>query len=508
VTIATAAVAYVVSARQVKQYTSQATLVYAASSSAEDPARAVDTIVGVSSSSAVIRAVARRHGMTVSDLESALSVSGNQTADLISISATSGSPAQAAKIANDVADALVLYSAARQKKALEAQIVSLGHQLKALAGRTDPSSVAAASIILSQLAQVRAELISGASPLSVVTPAQTPTTPASPHPIRDALIGIFVGLALAVLLVVLRDRLDHHIRAIEEVEAIYGAPVLGVVPFGKGWRRPQRSMTLANFSGPGRLADAYRTIRTNLTLLHPNGADKAVVVTSATSEEGKTTVAANLAHALSVTGRRVLVVSADLHNPTLHEYFPEGGTVNDAEVAANALGQRSGKTPRRAPTPRATGLVQVLAGEIDVHEAVRAVPLPDREQANGGSLHVLADSTTFFDPAALLSSSSMQDFVRDASEEYDVLVLDTPPLLANADATLLAQEAGVLIVVARLGQVTKNQARRAVQVMTSTGLKPTGVIVTGDVEEPMYGYRYGYEEPASANGTNGAHTNT
>ncbi len=507
VTIATGVVAYAVSARQAKQYTSQATLVYSASSSAEDPARAVDTIVGVSSSTAVLRPVARRDGLSVGDLESALSVTGNQTADLITISATSGSPTQAATIANNVAGALVSYSEARQKLALQAQIATLEHQLKALSGRTDPSSVGAASALLSQLAQVRAELAADSTPLSIVTPATIPTSPASPQPIHDAVIGIFVGLVLAVLLVILRDRLDSRIRTIEAVEGIYRTPTLGVIPFEKGWRRSDRSKALANFSGPGNLADAYRTIRTNFTLLQPHGAGKAlvVVITSATSEEGKTTVAANLAHALSVTGRRVLVVSADLHNPTLHEYFPAGSSVNEAEIVS-ALGKRPDDISRWGSRPETAGLVQVLAGEIDVREAVRSVPLPDAEQANGGSLYVLADGTTFFDPAALLSSGSMQDFVKDASEEYDVVVLDTPPLLANADATLLAQEAGVVLVVARLDHVTKNQARRAVQVMGSTGLTPTGVIVTGGVEDETYGYRHRYEDDRpSTNGSNGAH---
>jgi Mrp family chromosome partitioning ATPase/capsular polysaccharide biosynthesis protein len=508
VTVATAGIAYVVSARQPKQYQTHATLVYSASSSAEDPARAVDTIVGVSSSSAVLKAVAEGEGITVSSLENALSVSGNQTADLITISATSGSPAQAARMANGVSRALVSYGAALQKKALETQIATLGRQLQALSGRTDPSSLAAASTLITQIAQARAQLVA-AAPLSVVTPAPIPTTAASPHPKRDALIGVFVGLALAVLLVVLRDRLDRRVRGIEEVESIYRTPTLGVVPFTRGWRRTDRSKVLANFSGPGRLADAYRTVRTNLTLLHPNGGDKAVVVlvTSAIAEEGKTTVAANLAHALSATGRRVLVVSADLHNPTLHEYFPEGNTLNDAEVVG-ALGERSGTLARWAPRRDQVGLVQVLAGEVSMHEAIRAVPVPEPEQATGGVLHVLADRTTFFDPAALLSSTSMQDFVRDAREEYDVIVLDTPPLLANADATLLAQEAGVLIVVARLDHVTKNQARRAVQVMASTRLKPTGLIVTGAVEEPIYGYRDGYDDRPSPNGSNGAHKST
>ena len=96
--------------------------------------------------------------------------------------------------------------------------------------------------------------------------------------------------------------------------------MLGMVPFTK--RRAPRTELLADFSGSGLLADAYRTIRTNLSLFRLGDADNTViVVTSAVAGEGKSAVAANLAHALGVTGKHVLAVSADLHNPTLHEYF-------------------------------------------------------------------------------------------------------------------------------------------------------------------------------------------
>jgi Mrp family chromosome partitioning ATPase len=331
------------------------------------------------------------------------------------------------------------------------------------------------------------------------------------------------------MLAALRDRLDHRIREIEEVEAVYHAPTLGVVPLPK---RTSRAARVADFSAATPLADAYRTIRTNLTLIQVHEGSSVIVVTSATTDEGKSAVTANLAQALSVTGRRVLAVSADLHNPALHEYFPSGyrqselpavvddhplpkrliddPTLDDyfktgygGDDAANeakpdsrkrrktsTLGERwAGSRPSR---PR--GLVSVLAGEIGLDNAVYVVPLSAQERERGGSLHLLADDRTFFDPAALLSSGPMRKLLKQASEKYDAVLLDTPPLLANADATVLAQSADILVVVARLDHLTRNQARRAARTMASIRLSPSGIIVTGEVEEAAtygYGHRSG-----------------
>jgi succinoglycan biosynthesis transport protein ExoP len=493
VTIATAAATFLATLNQPKQYASDTTLLYAPTATAtggQDPTRAIDTIVGVGTSDAVLEPVATQAQIPISTLKSSIGISGDPNADLIRVSAVAGTASQAAAIANDVARALISYNGAGQKKLLNAQITSLQRQLQAFAGRTDPSAVAAASDLRTQLAEAGAQLTVARPDLSVLTPAAEPTTATSPHPKRNAAIGILVGLVLGVMLGMLRDRLDRRIRGLDEVESIYRAPMLGMVPFMKG--RHSRADMLADFSDTGPLADAYRTIRTNLALFRLNNQETSViVVTSAVSEEGKSAVAANLAHALSVIGKNVLAVGADLHNPSLHEYFEvpptheSPGRIQRVGPAGAAWLASAGRTP--------AGLVQVLAGEVSLADAVRIIPLTPRERAGGGSLAVLADSSTFFDPAVLFSSRPMDSFLAQARQHYDVIILDTPPLLANADAPLLGQGADVLVLVARLEHLTKNQARRAVRIMAASRLAATGVIVTGDVDEPDYGYGYRYE---------------
>jgi Mrp family chromosome partitioning ATPase len=256
-----------------------------------------------------------------------------------------------------------------------------------------------------------------------------------------------------------------------------------------------------------------------------------IVVTSATAEEGKSAVTANLARALSITGRRVLAISADLHNPALHEYFPSGykesdlaaytdddplrervihdptlknyfatgyggdDTGRDGVKDSSRRRKTSGLGERWAGPSKPKGLVPVLAGEIGLEKAVYIIPLMAEERERGGSLHLLADDRLFFDPAALLSSDSMRQLLKQARQEYDAIVLDTPPLLANADATLLAESAEILIIVARLDHLTRNQAQRAFRVMASMRLSPSGIIVTGEAEDGFYGYGYGSDQP-------------
>jgi Mrp family chromosome partitioning ATPase/capsular polysaccharide biosynthesis protein len=486
-TLATAAGTYVVTLRQSKVYDGTATLLLTPPAAATQ-APTVDTIVGVGTSTAVLQPVAKRYAITVQQLRNSVSSAGStaSNSNLITISATANTPLRSAAIANSVAKSLISYLKNGEVNVLRVQIVSLEQQLQAFAGRTDPSSLAAATDLRTQIASTRAQLAALSPALSVLSPATLPSSPSSPHPTRDAAIGLLAGLVLAVMLAVLRDKLDRRIRGVDEIEAIYNAPVLGIVPFMRG--RTNRAKMLADFSGTGDMPEAYRTIRTNLTLVRPNIQEVGVVVvSSAIAGEGKSAAAANLGHALAVTGNNVLLVSADLHHPSLHRYFESSGGEDREPSRAATVVDATAQAP---PASRSAGLAEVLAGEVSLTDALRKIPLSERERTSGGSLSLLANSTTFFDPAVLFGSAAMQGFVARARQHYDVVIFDTPPLLSNPDAMLLARSATSLVLVARLDVLTKNQARRALRLIAATRLSVTGVIVMGNLEEPSYGYGY------------------
>ncbi len=502
VTVATAVAAFVISAAQPNTYTAGTTLLYTPTASPTggqpDTATAMQTIQGIGESSAVLAPIAHSYGLGLAELKRdvslSISVSATSASQILAISSSSRVPAKASSIANALASALIDYRASRQKTLLSSQIAFLRQELQTLAGKTDPSSVAAASDVRTQLVQLRAQQAVFSPDLTVLSPATPPTVASAPHPARNAAIGIFVGLVLGLLLGLLRDRLDRRTHSVEEVESIYRAPTLGRVPFSG--RRTSRGDLLADFSGATPLADAYRTIRTNLSLFQLNQSKSTVVlITSAVPAEGKSAVSANLAHALSVTGKRVLALSADLHNPALHEYF--GSPAEEGRGMMIPLTPR-GETGRgRSPQSRPPGgLIQVLAGEMSLEEGARPIPLTPRERSSGGSLSLLSNSSTFFDPAALFGSGQMDRFFKLAKQQFDVVVVDAPPLLVNADAALLAQTSDVVVVVARLKRLTRNQARRAVRVMAAAHITAAGLIITGEINEPEYGYsyRYGYDQ--------------
>lgn len=498
VTIATAAVAFAMSLTQQSVYQSSTTLLYSPTSTAAanptDTATEMETISGIATSTTVLAPIAKRYGISLPKLQQDLSVgsasTSGSTSELLKISAKAHHATASASIANAVAASLASFRAAREKSLLDSQITFMRQQLSALSGKTDPSSVAAASDIRTQLVNLRASLATFSPDLSVLTPAMVPGAAISPKPTRNGAIGLIVGLVLGIMLGVLRDRLDRRTRSVEEVEGVYRAPLLGTVPFNR--RSAPRAELLADFAGSDLLAHAYRTIRTNLSLFRLDKTKKSViVVTSAVPSEGKSAVAANLAHALSVTGLKILAVSADLHDPTLHDYFAD--RVPTAGAPMIPILQRSDVLRAQAAQQReAAGLVQVLAGDLSLAEGVRNIALGPRERASGGSLALLANGSTFFDPAALFGSGHMRRFLQQAKQQYDVIVIDTPPLLANADASLLAQDADLVVVVARLNHLTRNQARRAMRVMSAAHLAPTGIIVTGAVDDSSYGYGYSH----------------
>jgi Mrp family chromosome partitioning ATPase/capsular polysaccharide biosynthesis protein len=494
VALVTAAGTYLVTAREPKQYLGTSTLLLSPTSTAANATTpsgpSVDTIVGIGTSTAVLRPVAQRLGLSVSDLRRNVSVAGSSStlSNLITISSTSTSPTRAAAVTNAVGQSLISYLSGAQANVLRSQIAALQQQVQAFSGRTDPSSLAAATDLRTQIAQATAELHTLNPELSVLTPASIPSGPDSPHPTRDAAIGLLAGLVLGVMLAALRDRLDRRIRGIDEIETIYHAPVLGLVPFIK--RRTARAHTVVDFSRSGELAEAYRSIRTNLALVRPTFKDGGViVVTSAIAGEGKSAVAANLGRAFAVIGTDVLLVSADLHNPSLHRYFERSAGANGSKTPAAAIVET---TTQGASSNGAAGLAEVLADEISLGEALQKIPLSEHERTGGGSLSMLANGSTFFDPAVLFNSDAMRRFVAEATQQYDVVVFDTPPILANPDALLLAQRSGSVVLVARLEQLTKTQARRTLHQITASHQTVAGVIVMGDLAEGAYGYGYGY----------------
>ncbi|MDQ0620121.1 polysaccharide biosynthesis tyrosine autokinase [Arthrobacter globiformis] len=282
----------------------------------------------------------------------------------------------------------------------------------------DSSPVQAAAIaqavgnsLISAIDEIESPKEGGASPvrLSVVTPASAPVAPSAPNTRLNMFLGAFAGLALGVVLAVLRSTLDTKVRGESDVRRVSQVPILGGISFdGDATKKPL--LTQAPAQSPR--AESFRQIRTNLQFAHVSHESKALLVTSSLPGEGKSTTATNLAIAIAQGGQSVVLIDADLRRPRVDAY----------------LG-----------LDRNAGLTTALIGKADVNDLLQ--PWGD------DNLYVLTSGQIPPNPSELLGSESMKQLILRLENAFDSVIIDAPPLLPVTDAAVLAQQVGGVVLV-------------------------------------------------------------
>lgn len=284
--------------------------------------------------------------------------------------------------------------------------------------------------------------------------ATPPAAPVSPRPVLYAGVGLLAGLLAGIALALLRYVLDTTMRTRDEFAEAIGVPVLGTVPFDRA--AAEHPLVV----GPGAhtpRAEAFRVIRTNLQFAQVDRAPRVILVTSSLPGEGKTNTAANLALSLSETGRRTCLVDADLRNPCVAKTF---GLVRDV------------------------GLTTVLIGAAPASEVLQWHP--------GGALAVLASGAMPPNPAEILASDRMRQVLEDLTQEFDIVVVDSAPLLPVADTVGLASMVDGAVVVVRAGRTPSERAATAVASLRSVGTPILGGVLSMTHTRHQHGYGYGY----------------
>ena len=329
------------------------------------------------------------------------------------------------------------------------------------------------------------------SNIRVVDVARTPTSPIAPNVHRNLVLGLFVGLGLGIGLAWLLESLDNTVRNLEEVGAISTLPALATIPLqlsknghsrkllrATGEEKPG-SPSLVTYSRPkSEVAEAYRALRTSILLSAFGAPPKVILVTSASPQEGKTTISANSALVLAQRGSRVLLLDADLRRPGIDKLF--------------GLKSRG-------------GLSTLISGVDKVEDVV----VPFAEVPN---LWILPAGPVPPQPAELLSSAVMKDYIARWRNEFDHVIIDTPPCLSVTDAVVLSPEADRVILVARSGQTTKVALRRACDLLLQVNARIMGIVLNAlSVHSGegyyYYGGRYArryYEEESPQNGATAA----
>ena len=282
-----------------------------------------------------------------------------------------------------------------------------------------------------------------ASNIRIVDRATVPQSPVSPNPRRNLVMALFGGSLLALGLAFFRDYMDRAITTPEEIKEALGLPCLGLVPRLTGRNKPS-SPLLSDPRLPAVFQEAFRAVRTNVLFSSADEAVRTILITSTGPGEGKTTVACNLAVSLAQTGRRVLIVDADMRKPRVHAM----------------LGQS-----------QAPGLSEALAGEVTAAQCAVGTSVPN--------LWLVPAGTIPPNPSDLLSSERCKQFIESLPESFDWVFIDSPPVMAVTDASLIAHlAAGVLFVVA--AEQTKGPtAANALNQLDSANAKFVGAVLNG-----------------------------
>ncbi|MER5669728.1 polysaccharide biosynthesis tyrosine autokinase [Pseudonocardia alni] len=276
--------------------------------------------------------------------------------------------------------------------------------------------------------------------LRVVEPAVAPDRPSPPGLVLLATVGATVGLALACGVVLARRLLDVSVRSAERLEEVSGVPTLVSVPTDVALRSA-RLVATASATGP--FAEAFRRLRTTLAYVDAARPRRVVLVTSGVSGEGKTTTVANLAATLATAGRRVLVVDADLRRPMLAESLGVEPTV---------------------------GLADVLVGRVPFERAL--------QHAGSAGVTVLAAGCPVPNPSELLAGDGMTALLASARSRFDVVLVDTAPLLLFTDASALAPATDGVLLVCRYRTATYPRVAEAVHALATVSVRPLGTVIT------------------------------
>jgi receptor protein-tyrosine kinase len=274
--------------------------------------------------------------------------------------------------------------------------------------------------------------------VSLVEPALLPTQPARPKTKLNTAFGLALGLMLGIGLAFLREFLDRSLKTAEELEVATGVPVVGMIPPFKAAKQPipvaQQPRTPA--------AEAFRKLRTNFGFLGVDRENVCCVVTSPTSADGKSTVAANLAIALSQTGQRVALIDADLRKPSVHKLFN---------------------------LPQRVGTTTVLLDQADVEDAL--------QHPGSGLPAVLTAGQLPPNPSELLGSRRMADLIARLRMKYNVVLIDCAPLLPVTDPMVVSQFADGVLLVTRAGKTTRDHASAVRAVCGKAGATIFGTVL-------------------------------
>lgn len=442
--------------------------------------RLTNTYVEILRSRPILEETIERLGLSMmpQDLAKKIRVEALADTEIIRISVRDGNPRRASDITNTLAALLIeqgqsLYSGGgksareilqEQLEVIEsnleqdrASLQSLMNNPASAQGEIDALSNKITvqeetyAMLLRQYEEARLAEAMRASSITVVEPAIEPEVPSRPRKTLNIMLGALVGLAGGTGLAFLFESLDTTLYTTEQVRAIAGLPILGKIPAVKIHELGGAGRIAIYMNGDSSQAEAYRLLRTHIFSLNYDGPLKTLLITSAEREEGKTTVVANLAQAMAQAGRKVVAVDADLRLPALHQVFG---------------------------LPNEVGLSSVLEQRASLTEALQDTRIP--------RLQVLTSGPLPSNPSELLGAPEMAASLETLAQAFDIVLLDTPSLLAVADAVVLAPLVDGVAVVVGLAQARREAVQAVLKQSVDVKGKLVGIIVNRAEQSGQY----------------------
>jgi succinoglycan biosynthesis transport protein ExoP len=284
--------------------------------------------------------------------------------------------------------------------------------------------------------------------VEIVDDAKAANKPVRPNVALNISLGIIVGLIMGFGLAFFIEYLDTSVKTIDDVERALQAPVLGVIPQNVG------SLMQEGPDSPH--AEAYRVLRTNLLFSRKDPKMNSITVVSGGAGEGKSTTIFNLATVFAQNGSRVLLVDSDLRRPSLHKLLNVSNSV---------------------------GLTNFLLKQNTIEEVIQTTSLP--------TLHFLASGKLPSSSLGILNSSQMREFIQKAKERYDFVFFDSPPIMGVSDASILASEVDMSLLVIQYRKYPQVMTIRAKQMVEKVGGNLLGVVLNNiNISQDSYYYYY------------------
>ncbi|HPQ94696.1 MAG: polysaccharide biosynthesis tyrosine autokinase [Thiothrix sp.] len=303
----------------------------------------------------------------------------------------------------------------------------------------------------------------GNNNISVVDSAVIPYDVYKPNTKLNLALGAVLGTFLGVVMAFLLEFMDDRIKSAADLERLVPVPVLGLIPLAKQRGSSSKLAMMTQDDPRSPMAEAYRSLRTNLTFATSHGAPHIMAVTSSASSEGKSTSCINIGTAFAQIGKRVLLIDADLRNPSIHKL----------------LGM-----------PGQEGFTNFLTGQITLDTIIHDSPIPGMSVITAGPIPP--------NPVELLSSHHMDkvfELISDNSNGnyFDMILFDMPPVLGLADALIITSRVEATLLVVAMGESRKQVLQGAWQRLKLARANIVGIVSTKARQSAGYGYHYSYE---------------